>query len=373
MNNCAKVFSQNLKKLRKHRSMTQEHLARKLGYTEKAVSKWESGNSIPAAETLIQLASVFDVTLDELFDDSSVAQYYLGIDGGATKTTFALADKNGVIMHKIVLGPSNPFDIGFVEACNVLESGINQVTANIRKRKISMFAGISGGGIKEMRDRLGAFFSKFGFLSFSNDSDAINIISAGLGSEDGIVVIMGTGSSCFKRLDGNISRLGGYGYLFDHAGGGYDLGNAAISLSCKAEDGSGKDTIIRKLLARELGTETVAEKISYFYSIGKSGIASFAPIVFEADELGDEVAKQILTDNMRHVASLIHTAGKSFAPDGERIKVVCVGGLTKKSDQLFPLLNRELDKLGADGRYDISVFDGDVVIGALMQAGANVK
>ena len=193
---------------------------------------------------------------------------------------------------------------------------------------------------------------------------------AGLGADDGIVVIMGTGSSCFRRISGEVNRFGGYGYLFDHAGGGYDLGNAAISLSCKAEDGSGRDTLLRELIKRELNTATVAENISHFYSIGKSGIASFAPLVFEAYEKGDEIAGEILRDSMRHVAGLIVTAGRGFADGNERIKVVCVGGLTKKADILFPMLDKELELLGYKDKFAVSVFDGDVVVGALMQAGA---
>ena len=368
MSNYSNIFSENLRRLRKHQSMTQEQLAKKLGYTEKAVSKWESGNSVPPVETLLSLSALFGVSLDEFFEESATAQYFLGIDGGATKTTFALADKSGTIIEKIVLGPSNPFDIGFNEACNVLEEGINRITSNIRKRKISMFAGISGGGIKEMKDRINAFLAKFGFLKVQNDSDAINIITAGLKNEDGIIVIMGTGSSCFKRLFGKISRFGGYGYLFDHAGGGYDLGNAAISLSCKAEDGSGKDTLMRALLAKALGTATVSENISHFYQIGKSGIATYAPLVFEAYEQGDELAEQVLLTNARYIAGLVHTAGKEFPSRENRIKVVCVGGLTKKGDLLFPMISRALDEMGSSSDFEISAFDGDVVIGAVMQA-----
>lgn len=365
---CAKTFSENLRKLRKHRSMTQEQLAERLGYTEKAISKWEGGSSVPPVETLLQVANLFAVTLDELFEESAVAQYFLGIDGGATKTTFALADRNGLILHKVTLGPSNPFDIGFSESCAVLESGINQVSANIQKRKISLFAGISGGGIKEMRERISAFLAKFGFLSYSNDSDAINIITAGLGKDNGIIVIMGTGSSCFRREGETVSRLGGYGYLFDHAGGGYDLGNAAISLSCKAEDGSGEDTVLKKLLCRELNTAMVRDSISHFYNIGKSGIASYAPLVFEAYEMGDAVAERILRENMRHVAGMIHTAGKDLSVEDGKIKVVCVGGLTKKRDILFPMIYEELGKYGEKEKFDVSAFDGDVVVGAVMKA-----
>jgi N-acetylglucosamine kinase-like BadF-type ATPase len=250
----------------------------------------------------------------------------------------------------------------------VLENGINSVCANIPKRKISLFAGISGGGIKEMRDRISAFLGKFGFLRCRNDSDAINIINAGLGNDDGIIVIMGTGSSCFKRLSGKISRYGGYGYLFDHAGGGYDLGNAAISLSCKAEEGRGKDTLMRALVAKELGTATVSENISHFYQFGKSGIASYAPMVFEAYEQGDELAGQVLLTNARYIAELIHTAGEDFSSQKKPIKVVCVGGLTKKCEVLFPMISGALNEMGSSSDFVISAFDGDVVIGAVMQA-----
>ena len=369
MTNYSNLFAENLRRLRKHHKMTQEQLGEKLGYTEKAVSKWEGGSSIPPAETLICLSSIFGVSLDELFEESSTAQYFLGIDGGATKTTFALADKSGTVMQKIVLGPSNPFDIGFSETCRVLEEGINRVTTNIRRRKISMFAGISGGGIKEMKDRINAFLAKFGFLKAENDSDAINIITAGLENDDGIIVIMGTGSSCFLRRNGAIMRLGGYGYLFDHAGGGYDLGNGAISRALKAEEGSGRETLLRELLCEELNTKTVSENISHFYQIGKSGIASFAPLVFKAYERGDIVSEEILRETVSHISNLVITAAKHFSDSDEKIKVVCVGGLTKKSDVLFPMLYNEFEGLGVAERFDVSVFDGDVVIGALLKAG----
>lgn len=370
MENYSEIFAQNLKRLRKEIKWTQGKLAEKLGYTEKAVSKWEGGSSIPPAETLILLASTLNVTVDDLFSNTSQPSYYLGIDGGATKTTFVLSDTSGTVLSKVTLGPSNPFDNGFESACAVLEEGIVQVSANLSKRKISVFAGISGGGIKEMRERLNGFLAKFGFFKYAVGSDAMNIISAGLGDGDGIVVIMGTGSSCFGKVNGEQFRIGGYGYLFDHAGGGYDLGNAAISASLKAEDGSGEPTLLRTLLTEELKTATVAENISHFYAIGKSGIASFAPLVFRAHEQGDPVAEEILRANMAHVVNMISTAGRRFHSE-KGIKVVLVGGLTKRMHLLSPLIEGELMKRGENEKFDVSVFAGDVVVGALKLAGAD--
>ena len=53
-------------KLRTENGWTQLELAEKLHYSDKAVSKWERGESLPELTTLVALAELFDVTLDEL-------------------------------------------------------------------------------------------------------------------------------------------------------------------------------------------------------------------------------------------------------------------------------------------------------------------
>ena len=373
MDTYAKIFADNLRRFRKYMHWTQEQLGEKLGYSEKAVSKWESGNSIPPAETLLVLADALNVSLDDLFSHTSVPHYYLGIDGGGTKTTFALADRMGNILQKIVLGPSNPFDIGFEAASELIARGINEITSNIHKRKIVCFAGISGGGTEKMKERFKAFLAGFGFLDVDNDSDAANIIAAGLKGEDGIVVIMGTGSSCFVSKNGERTLVGGLGYLFDHAGSGYDLGHEAIRAACCQEDGSGEPTVIRDLILEKLGTETVLENLSHFYAIGKRGIASYSPLVMQAYSMGDKVAEQILVNNMNHVANLIVTASGRLEEAERPIKVVCVGGLTHECEYIFPMIYNHLEKMGYSEQFEISAFNGDVVTGALLMAGVECR
>lgn len=88
----SEIFAENLHILRRQIKMTQEQLANKICYTEKAVSKWESGSAVPPAETLISLAEIFNVSINELFNYSTHTAYFIGIDVVGTKTTFALAD-----------------------------------------------------------------------------------------------------------------------------------------------------------------------------------------------------------------------------------------------------------------------------------------
>lgn len=59
----------NITAYRKQGSMTQAELAEKLNYSDKAVSKWERGESMPDVLTLVQLAEQFEVTVNDLLLD----------------------------------------------------------------------------------------------------------------------------------------------------------------------------------------------------------------------------------------------------------------------------------------------------------------
>ncbi|MGM9590269.1 MAG: helix-turn-helix domain-containing protein [Faecousia sp.] len=59
----------NIATQRKRAGLTQAGLAEKLNYSDKAVSKWERGDSMPDVLTLVQLAQLFDTSVNELLED----------------------------------------------------------------------------------------------------------------------------------------------------------------------------------------------------------------------------------------------------------------------------------------------------------------
>mgnify|MGYP001281113684 CR=1 FL=1 len=63
------IIANNIIELRKKMSLTQAELADNLGYTDKAISKWERAESIPDVVTLKQLADLFGVTLNYLVEE----------------------------------------------------------------------------------------------------------------------------------------------------------------------------------------------------------------------------------------------------------------------------------------------------------------
>lgn len=65
-----KVIGKNLLKLRKDKKLTQMELAEKFNYSDKSISKWETGESLPNVEVLCELAEFYGVTLDDLTNES---------------------------------------------------------------------------------------------------------------------------------------------------------------------------------------------------------------------------------------------------------------------------------------------------------------
>lgn len=59
-------FSDQIKALRKEKNLTQEEFAKKLNVSRQAVSNWENNRNLPDLEMLIQISSIFDISLDEL-------------------------------------------------------------------------------------------------------------------------------------------------------------------------------------------------------------------------------------------------------------------------------------------------------------------
>lgn len=293
-------------------------------------------------------------------------QYYLGIDGGGTKTEFWLTDGEGFLLASCVLGASNPNDIGLDATCALLAQGVYAVTDGYDRSAISVFAGIAGAGVADNASHIRQHLYSLGFARTDCKSDVYSSLAACLGQSDGIAVIMGTGSVAYAQHCGEILRAGGYGYLFGDAGSGFALGRDAILAALQAEDGSGAPTLLHDLVSNACGKACVLDALSDFYSSGKAGIARYAPLIFQAYVKNDAVAAEILSRNISAIADLIRTIGARM--DQSSVRVVLCGGLMAHSLHILPLLQ---DVLAKDARtYALSISKAAPVQGALYLAGA---
>ena len=291
--------------------------------------------------------------------------YYLGIDGGGTKTEFALGDDRGNILARLRLGATNPNDVGFDAAFATLKKGIDMVCAGTPFSQISAFAGLAGGSSIENQPKIAEFLSEFGFCKVANHNDAQNALAAALDGEDGVMVIMGTGSIAYAQSGNEMHRIGGYGYLFGDAGSGFAIGREVILAAFQHEDGSGANTLLWSLVCQKAGTETVLSAIDAFYHGGKRLLADYAPLAFEAYEKGDKVAEDILLRNLSAIADLVRGGAKKLPTN--KVKVALCGGLTASWQIIMPILTKLL--ADEETKFELEICQRPPVWGALRLAG----
>ncbi len=304
----------------------------------------------------------FDIRRDNVTGDR--IKLLLGIDGGGTKTEFLLTDLDGTEIGRTVLGTSNPVNIGLDNSKAVLEQGISRICAGFDFDEISVFAGLAGGSPKEIKTEINRFLGEFGFGAYSNGSDTDSVLQLALKGEDGVAVIMGTGIVAFSRSRGELHRTGGWGYMIDRGGSGFHFGSDALDAAFGHIDGRGGSELILRLVEKKLGKK-LEESVGEIYGGGAAYVASFAPTVFEAFELGDKKASEIIDRNAYEAAKIINTA-RAFLENKNGKTVIC-GGLCRQRSVLKPFLLRYIK-----GEHTLEFSDEPTVNGATALAKANI-
>ena len=359
-NNYEKAFSVNVRKLRKKLGMTQKELASAIGYSEKTISKWETDGSVPSIDALFRVANIFRVSMVDLFrcDD---AIYYLGIDGGGTKTEFALSDPEGKIICRLFLDGCNPNTVGIEKTKHIIEDGIIQVCKDVPLSSVAVYAGVAGCASGNYADEIKDMLKKMSFAACDVDSDNNNIVAAGLGNNEGVTMILGTGICCYAVKKEETKRIAGWGYLFDNGGSAFHIGRDAINAYFSAYDGTGKETTLIQSIKQTFDNSN-KEFLKYLYDGGNKLVSSYAMCVFEEAEKGDCVSIDILKKNIAEIARLIRASLSHFSNYDEKIPVILGGGLTNQK-LLLPYL---MDALGDDTKKcDIQILSVPPVFGAL--------
>ena len=75
MGNIKENVAENLSRLRQEKKLTQNEVATRLNYSDKAVSKWECGETTPPIDVLKQLADLYEVSLDYLVEENPEKSY----------------------------------------------------------------------------------------------------------------------------------------------------------------------------------------------------------------------------------------------------------------------------------------------------------
>ncbi|MBQ7363211.1 MAG: helix-turn-helix domain-containing protein [Clostridia bacterium] len=334
------ALSENIKKHRLRLGLSQRELAIKTGVSVQAVSKWERGYSAPELVTVFELSRIFSVSIDELLSGgANRAPAYIGIDGGGTKTEFVLFLADGEILGRTVLSSTNPNTVGMEDALSVLKRGIDTLLPLAKSRILGIYAGMAGMLSGDNQARVASFLTEsYPHIPSAVTTDIYNVIASATRLDRCIAAIAGTGTVVYAKVGNEVHRFGGWGYLLDEGGSGFDLGREALRAVLRENEGYGERTALTPLIEEKLGSQPFA-RITELYSGAPASIAALSPLVFKAAEDGDRVARDIIKDGARHLAARI-TEARARYETGDT--VVISGGLMNASSLWLPMLCEEL-------------------------------
>jgi glucosamine kinase len=292
--------------------------------------------------------------------------WFMGIDGGGSRTTACLADETRRILSRATSGPSNPCKVGVATAQRHLLTaarGALRKSGLGRQRLDGLCAGIAGVDRASVRRKLEAALRQaIPARNYLVTTDGITALEAGLGGSAGLIVISGTGSIAYARTgDGQVFRCGGWGTVFDDAGSGYDIGRKAIQAALRDFDGRGSKTRLQDALCEALSLRTITEAVGV--ALPPHRIAALFPLVERVARDGDVVARKLCQDAGKDLAELARALLKRMGGFDQRLRVICAGGVLNSSLRVRRSFARELRQHAP--RITVALLGREAVEGAL--------
>ena len=310
--------------------------------------------------------------------------YYLGIDGGGTKTRCLLADET-TVLAKAMTGGSNIVRLGETQARESLHTAIHQVCAAARISPYQIRAiciGAAGAARPEIaakiRSILAELISEVPLTNIEVVGDTVIALEAAFGAGPGVIAIAGTGSIVYGRdAAGHTARAGGWGFAVSDEGSGHWIGRRAISAILSARD-QGLETKLTAMVLQAWKLNTIDELVQQANSTPPPDFPRLFPIVLRAADEADSTARDLLADAGTQLASLAAIVVRRLAPHAPvamfpvaMLSVAMTGSVFRQSPDVRQVFYNTLQTSfpGLDVRQDLA----DPVEGALARARATRK
>jgi glucosamine kinase len=227
--------------------------------------------------------------------------YYLGIDGGGSKTTCVVGTELS-LLAQAVAGPSNITRVGEVRARESLHQAIREACANakIEPRQIERACiGVAGAGRAEVASVVRKILTELIAGEIEVVGDMEIALDAAFGTGPGVIVIAGTGSIAYGRnAQGASARAGGWGFAISDEGSAHWIGRSAVASVMRALDQekemqAGTESV---LLFRELKAVWRLRSLNEFVQTANSNpdFAALFPVIVAAADGGDSLGQRVL-------------------------------------------------------------------------------
>jgi N-acetylglucosamine kinase-like BadF-type ATPase len=263
--------------------------------------------------------------------------FFLGMDGGGSKTTCLVGDEHSILGRGASAG-SNLVRVGEARARQSLSSAVVQAcaAAGISPAEIARACvGVAGARHAHVRDLVGRVLLELVPAHTEVVGDAVIALEAAFGRGPGVIVIAGTGSVAYGRnVAGQTGHAGGWGFAISDEGSGHWIGRSAVSGVMRAYDegrADARDTPLSAGILRSWGVGTHEQLGLVANATPARDFSGLFPAVLRAADAGDSLARDVLARAGVELAGLGKIAIRKLFAHAGTARLAMAGGVFARS------------------------------------------
>ena len=308
-------------------------------------------------------------------------KYYIGVDGGGTKSLIALFDENKNMVDSVKTGGSNHETLvgTFDEAADVIANAVKEV---LDRNKLTVsdlsgtLMGLAGMDHPWQHEKLAGLLSDRGLTNFRIYNDGFIITKAGLENGVGIGYNCGTGTCCNSfDSEGNMLQIGGFADFSQDKGNGhwiaYRTFTAIYDDVCLGVRPTAMTAAAMEKLGKTASRENVLDIVGYLDTEddekSEPVIRLLLDVYFDALNAGDVVATAIADEMAVRGAEYITAHLKKQKFNGDTVDVVLSGSMHAKlpSEVYVEKLKAECIKRAGDKKLNFIILRDPPVMGCV--------
>lgn len=292
--------------------------------------------------------------------------YFLGIDGGGTKTTCTVGDEMRVLATATD-GPSNIVRVGEDQTRESLRRAVLQAcaAAGITPDEVKRTCvGGAGAARPELAEVVRGILAEILSTPIDVVGDMQIALEAAFDTGPGVIVIAGTGSIAYGRdRNGKTLRAGGWGFAIGDEGSAHWIGREVVSAVLRESDRNPalEGFPLVKALYKVWGVSSLLDLARAANAVPPPDFAALFPAVAGSE---DEIGRQVLRKAGRELAQVASVViHRLFAKKETIVPVAMTGGVFGHAEIVRQVFYNELRN--SDARVQVNPSVKDPVDGAL--------
>lgn len=277
-----------------------------------------------------------------------VMNYFIGIDGGSSKTELALYSETGAVIAECATTDCSYAEIGIDTVCTLLDESINKICEGIDRKNVKgVCFGMPCFDEQPEKDHAAAGqIEKALALPMRFENDVACAWAGPLALESGISMLAGTGAVAWSRdIHGVMHRSGGWSHLYSDEGSGYWLGLKMLETFSKQSDGRTERGPLYDIVRGHFSLKKDWDLVTIIdegYLPSRKGVASLQRLLLQAANEGDKSALKLYEDAANEYAMMVKALRASIDLNPGS-PVSYAGGLWNVGDILLEPFKKALE------------------------------